>query len=163
MIKCDTSALEKQLAEFHKEAVRKLEGMVRKFSLAISFTAIGNTPLGDAETYLEYYVLRLADLGLQPIEGFARGSWQVNFNDETASAQELYGQDSGATAESAIKIHLLNYNLGDDVIISNVGPYIGKLENNYSDQTSGMGIMKPTVDSVMRTYQLHLDDYYKKA
>lgn len=163
MITCDTSALEKQLQEFHKEAVRKLEGMVQKFIFTLSFTAIDNTPLGDAELYLDAYVERMFSLGLQPIEGFARGSWQVTFDSDYPEVQELYGQSSGKVAESAIKIHLMNYKLGQSVYVSNVGPYIEKLENNWSGQTMGMGITQPTIDSVMRTYQLHLDDYYKKA
>lgn len=162
MITCDTSALEKQLAEFHKEAIRKLEGMVRQFSYTISFTAIDNTALGDADLYLDAYIERLAVTGLQPIEGFARGSWQVTLDDNNPDMQELYGEGSGKTAEAAIKIHLLNYQLGQDVYISNVGPYIRTIE--YSDWSKHQGrIVQPTLNSVMRTYQLHLDDYYKKA
>jgi hypothetical protein len=162
MITCDTSALEKQLQEFHKEAIRKMEGMVRQFAWVISFTAIDNTALGDAELYLDAYIERLATIGLQPIEGFARGSWQVTFDSDFPEMQELYGEGSGKQAEAAIKIHLLNYQLGQDVYISNVGPYIETIETAYWSKHEGQ-IVQPTLNSVMRTYQLHLDDYYKKA
>jgi hypothetical protein len=162
MITCDTSILEKQLVEFHKEAIRKMEGMVRQFSYTVSFTAIGNTALGDADVYLDAYIERLAVTGLQPIEGFARGSWQVTFGNDSPEMQELYGESSGKTAEAAIKIHLLNYKLGQDVYVSNVGPYIQTIE--FSDWSKHQGrIVQPTLWSVMNVYQLHLDDYYKKA
>lgn len=162
MIKCDTSKLEAHLKKFHEEAIRKMQGMVRIFSYMVAVTAIENTPLGNSIKYLDYYLSREKQLNLQPIEGFARGSWRVSM-DGTLEMQELYGQDSDEMASSLIKSDLEQYKLGETVIISNLGPYIAKLENYYENYNKQAPIMQPTIDSVMRTYQLNLDDYYKRS
>lgn len=162
MISCDTSKLEAQLKKFHDEAIRKMQGMVQKFSYIIAITAIENTPLGDSIKFEATYLERQKKIGLQPVEGFARGSWRVSM-DGTLEMQELYGQDSDEMAGSLIKSDLIDYKIGDTVMISNFGPYIAKLENDYSHYNKQKPIMQPTIDSVMRTYQLSLDDYYKRS
>ncbi len=166
-IHCNISAFEKSFKDLEKEITRKMEGMVRKFTYTVSFTAIDNTPMGDSALYPSWYEMRKNDpnwqsYGLEPVEGFARGSWNVSM-DGVLSMQQIYGKSSGEKAEAKIKSDMLEYKLGDTVMISNFGPYILNLENNYSDQTRGQGIIRPTIASVMRTYQYSLDDYYKAA
>jgi|SRR6056300_1288038 hypothetical protein len=39
---------------------------------------------------------------------------------------------------------------GERVSVSNRVPYIGKLENNYSKQTKGRGIVKPAIGATNR-------------
>lgn len=162
MIKCDTSELEKSLMEFHEQAVKKMQGMVKIFSYMVSLTAIDNTPLGDSIKFETLYLSRQASLGLEPIEGFAKGSWRVSL-DDSIEMQTLYGQNSGEMAESIIKSDLDAYKIGETVMISNYGPYIMQLENHYSRYNKHQPIMQPTVDSVMRTYSLNLVDYYEKS
>lgn len=162
MLTCDTSKLEKNLSEFHDEAVRKMQGMVEKFSFMVASTAISNTPLGDSIKNATWYEEREKKLGLEPIEGFARGSWRVSM-DGTLEMQSLYGADSDEMAESIIQSDLREYKLGEMVMISNFGPYIINLENDYQRYNKQQPIMQPTVDSVMRTYQLSLSDYYARS
>jgi len=162
MITCDTSVLEAELKKFHEEATKKLEGMVRKFSYVVSLTAIDNTALGDSLKWESLYELRQKTIGLEPIEGFAKGSWRVSM-DGTLEMQSLYGQNSDEMVESIIQSDLSAYKLGETVMISNFGPYILQLENNYQRYGKGQPIIEPTIESVMRTYQLHLDDYYNKG
>lgn len=92
---------------------------------------------------------------LQPVEGFSRGSWQVSTTGQF-SKQEYYGYGSGDAALSLVKGNLGNYILGQTVYIGNNAYYIKALENNYSEQTQGLGIMQPTVDSIIATYQVDL-------
>ena len=66
--------------------------MVRGFAYTISQTAIENTPIGDAEQYIKLYELRQGRTGLEPVEGFARGSWQVNTTGQF-SMQAIYGDE----------------------------------------------------------------------
>lgn len=166
MLSVETSALLADLDKFHKEATRKMKGMVRDFSSIVTSTAIDNTPQGNSDTSANWYNKRLTDprnqsYGLQPIEGFARGSWRVD-TDGSLEVQELYTNTAGSMAMSIADSSLNDYKLGDTVMISNYGPYIRSLEKNYSGQTHGQGIMQPTLDSISRTYQLHLDDYYNR-
>lgn len=158
MIKVEVNDLLKSLDAYYIDTVRRLEQMVRGFSYEIALTAIEKTPLGDAETYAARYANRERLTGLQPVAGFARGSWQVAL-DGTLEVQELY---SGTAAASAVQIHMLNYKLGEQVIIGNTGPYIEQLENNYSIQTLGEGILKPTLDSILQVYKADLLRYYKQ-
>lgn len=161
-ITCDTSQLEQSLKKFHEEAVRKMEGMVRKFSHIVAWTAIDNTPLGDSVRWEPLYLLRQKNIGLEPIEGFARGSWRVS-TDGTLEMQTLYGQDSDEMAASLIQSDLMTYKLGETVMISNFGPYILELEKNFDRYNKQQPIIAPTMESVYRTYQLSLDDYYKAS
>ena len=167
MITCDTKDLLSDIDKFILESERKLKGMVRNFAEVVTLTAIETTPLGNSAINSAWYEKRVSDpafesYGLKPMEGFARGSWQVSMN-AALGIQELYSASSGSMAMNIAENSLMDYKLGDDVIISNQGPYIKALESNYSRQTQGQGIMQPTLDSITRTYQLHLDDYYNKS
>ena len=162
MLSIDTSQLEESLKKFHEEAVRKLGGMVQKFSYTVAYTAIDNTPLGDSDQWQALYLERQKTLGLEPMEGFAKGSWRVS-TDGTLEMQELYSSSSDEMAASIIKGDLQSYKLGETVMISNFGPYIKYLEEDSEKYNKKQPIMQPTIDSVMRTYQLHLDDYYKAS
>lgn len=159
---CDTSKLEESLKKAHEEAVRKMQGMVQKFSHIVALTAIDNTPIGDSIKYESLYLYRYENIGLEPIEGFAKGSWRVSM-DGTLEMQTLYGQNSDEQASSLIKQDLMQYKLGETVMISNFGPYILDLENNFQKYNKQQPIMQPTLESIYRTYQLSLDDYYKAS
>lgn len=159
---CDTSKLEESLKKAHEEAVRKMQGMVQKFSHIVALTAIDNTPIGDSIKYESLYLYRYENIGLEPIEGFAKGSWRVSM-DGTLEMQTLYGQNSDEQASSLVKQDLMQYKLGETVMISNFGPYILDLENNFQKYNKQQPIMQPTLESIYRTYQLSLDDYYKAS
>jgi hypothetical protein len=161
-VSCDTSKLEENLNKFHEEAVRKMQGMVQKFSHIVAWTAIDNTPIGDSLKWEDLYQKRYDEIGLEPIEGFAKGSWRVSM-DGTLEMQTLYGQDSDEMAASLIKQDLSQYKLGETVMISNFGPYIVELEKNFTRYNKQQPIMQPTLESIYRTYQLSLDDYYKAS
>jgi hypothetical protein len=161
-ITCNSSELEDSLKKFHEEAVRKMEGMVQKFSHIVALTAIDNTPIGDSIKWQSLYLYRYENIGLEPIEGFAKGSWRVSM-DGTLEMQTLYGQNSDEQAASLIKEDLVQYKLGETVMISNFGPYILNLENNFQKYNKQQPIIQPTLESIYRTYQLSLDDYYKAS
>ena len=157
MITVDVSKVLEELKAYHQDTERRLKQMVVGFAYTIAKTAIEKTPLGDAEKYFEWYQSREY---LQPEEGFARGSWQANTSGQF-SIQTIYGATSGTEALSFVKSDLSNYKLGDTVFVGNKGFYIKLLENNYSDQTMNMGIMQPTLDSIMQTYQVDLVRLFK--
>ena len=159
MISVDVSKVLEELKAYQQDTVRRLEKMVTGFAYIISKTAIANTPLGDAEEYFKLYELRQKRIGLEPTEGFARGSWQVNTSGQF-SVQQVY---SGGEALNLISTDLNSYKLGDTLYIGNRGFYIRMLENNYSDQTQGMGIMQPTLDSIMQTYKVDLVRLFKEG
>lgn len=154
--------LAKHLAEVKLDIENRLKLMVRQFSFNIADAAIGFTPLGNASLYPALYEQRRHIWGLRPEEGYARGSWQVSL-DGTLDKQELYGAGSGETALSAVRTHLMNYNLGEEIIIGNPAHYIGNLEGLYgppSSKNAPQGIMKPATDKIMNIYAIRLDDYY---
>ena len=162
MISADVSKVLEELKAYHQDTIRRMENMVRGFAYIISKTAIENTPLGNSEEYFKLYELRQGRTGLEPVEGFARGSWQVNTTGQF-SMQAIYGVDSGGQALALVKADLGSYKLGDTVFVGNKGFYIRLLENNYSDQTNELGIMQPTLDSIMQTYKVDLPRLYKEG
>lgn len=162
MISADVSKVIEELKAYHQDTIRRMENMVRGFSYIISKTAIENTPLGNADEYFKLYEMRQNRLGLEPTEGFARGSWQVNTSGQF-SMQAIYGVNSGSEALSLVKADLASYRLGDSVYIGNKGFYIKLLENNYSPQTNNLGIMQPTLDSIMQTYKVDLPRLFREG
>lgn len=162
-IKADTTALEMSLMKAAGSIALRLKEMVKGFSYEFTVSAIENTPLGDARPEseggnLSRYLQRYRDTGLSPIEGFAQGSWQIDFDPNFMQLDNY----SGEIAAKAAKISLMNYNLGNTVYIGNTGPYIRLLENGYSDQAPE-GIMKPTLDQILSAYKIDLKRYYSTA
>lgn len=159
MIKCNVEDLIKDLEKLHKETKLRLEQMVRGFTYEFALIAIEKTPLGDVETYEALYIKRFQRTGLDIQAGFAQGSWQVP---DTVSGsldfQDLY---SGQAAASVVKTHMMNYKLGDTITLGNSGPYIGFLNNGYSDQAPD-GIIKPTIDQMLSTYKIDLVRYFQQ-
>ena len=162
MISADVSKVLEELKAYHQDTIRRMENMVRGFAYIISKTAIENTPLGNSEEYFKLYELRQGRTGLEPVEGFARGSWQVNTTGQF-SMQAIYGVDSGGQALALVKADLGSYKLGDTVFVGNKGFYIRLLENNYSSQTNNLGIMQPTLDSIMQTYKVDLPRLFREG
>jgi len=161
LISVDASNVIADLEKYFIETTRKLEHMVRGFSYIISQTAIANTPIGNSEQYFKLYELRQIRLGLEPEEGFAKGSWQVSSNGQF-SVQELYSVNSGSTALSLIKSDLAGYKLGQDVYIGNKGFYITQLNNGYSNQAP-LGIMQPTLETIMASYMVDLKRLFNEG
>ena len=110
MISADVSKVLEELKAYHQDTIRRMENMVRGFSYIISKTAIENTPIGDAEQYIKLYELRQGRTGLEPKEGFARGSWQVNTSGQF-SMQAIYRVNSGGQALALVKADLASYKL----------------------------------------------------
>jgi len=161
MIEVDCAQLLADLEKYKKEVQRKLEFVVTQFSYHIAQVAITNTPLGDLETYLHLYQKRQRDTGLEAEVGFARGSWQVSSNGQF-SVQELYTVNSGNMALSLVKTNLADYKLGQDVYIGNKGFYIKYLEMGSSKQAP-LGIMKPTLETILVSYKTDIKSLYERG
>lgn len=159
MIKADTSKLEAQLKQYIAEVERKLKYMVVNFGQQVAEYAIGNTPLGDSVTYARYYQART---DLPQVEGIARGNWQFSTNQD-GTLQLIAGRQSGDTALDVFSYKASSYQLGQTFYISNAAPYISSLEADSSGQTSGQGILKPTMDTIAATYLIDLKNFYDKG
>lgn len=150
----------KQLEEYSKEVERKLKFMVEQFAVDVVKAGVKNTPLGDSDKYIGFYQMRITDgSGLPDEEGVARGAWVVGL-DGQLSFVPISGQNTGAEAIAEAKMDIQGYRLGQNFVIGNAAPYIGDLENNYSPQTNGQGIMAPTVKEVMAAQESDLKRYY---
>lgn len=160
IVAANTDKLAKQLEELSKEVERKLKNMVSEFTVDVVTAAVNNTPLGDSEKFANLYAMRLTNgSGLLDEEGLAQGSWQVAL-DGSLEFKPDYGFDAGLNAIAETKFAMEGYQLGQKYIIGNKGPYIDALENNYSDQTNGQGIMAPTIEQVQSAIQADLKQYY---
>ncbi len=165
MIRADTADLEKSLELAAKTITKKLENMVMGFTEELVATAVTNTPLGDSKRFSRYYERRLTDpsldsYGLEPREGFAQGSWQVDFTN-FAPFVENY---SGNKAISDARSKLTKYVLGDRFTVLNKGPYIAKLNAGYSPKASGSdAITGPTLEQVKAAFMIDVKRYYSGA
>lgn len=158
MISANFAEVKKSLEKYKAEVDRKLTYMVRMFAYRVTETAIGNTPLGDAEKYAGLYALREKSLGLDPRAGFAQGSWQVS-SSNNFELQETY---SGDTALGLVKTSLAGYKLGNNLYIGNKGYYIQRLEAGSSKQAP-LGISKPTTDHIFSVLQTDLVRLFREG
>jgi hypothetical protein len=157
----------KSLEAVIKDIDARLSSMVQNFTYNITLSAIKFTPMGDArssEKVAEMYDARFKNTGLLPREGFAQGSWGVDTFLNTATmtnTEGFYGKGSGSdAAEKVFFDDLSKYRLGNDLYITNTGPYIARLQDNYSDYTQGLGIMEPTEEDIRNIYSQNLAKYY---
>lgn len=155
MISVDSSATVRSLQEFKIALKAKLEKAVRIFAYEITAEAIRNTPLGDANAFKSYYESRKQSTGLLDQEGYARGAWQASPTG-TFRRQEFYTESSGKQALDIAEANLSTFKLGQTISIGNTAYYIGALENNYSIQTGGVGIIQPTRQQIQSIYAMSL-------
>lgn len=153
MIKVDNSALVQSLEQFKTALKAKLEQNVRTFAYKITEEAIKNTPLGNSILNESYYERRKQYTGLLAEEGYARGSWQATISGGF-QRQEFYSKTSGSQALAVASRSLDSFVLGQTISIGNTAYYIGALENNYSMQTAGLGIIQPTLGQIQSIYSI---------
>ncbi len=173
-IACDTSKLEESLKKFHKEAIRKMEGMVSTFSYWVTWEAIENTPFGQVNEGTEWmYNLPSRLRVLPPEAGSAKGGWTISFNGPTRIIFPERAYDENAqNIKSNADVDSTKYKLGDDVYIMNSVRYVasegwtlpkfGSLEGGYSSQAPN-GIMEPTLHAIYGIYRSDLKSYYEAS
>lgn len=161
MIEVDNKALLKSLQEYKASLKNQLENLVRTFALEITEEAIQKTPLGNSEVYAKWYAQRNESTGLLPIEGYARGSWQATSTGDFR-VNSFYGENSSDQALALAKANLASFTLGQTVNIGNTAYYFSALENNYSGQTGGAGIIKPTTEQIQRIYSFSISSSMNK-
>lgn len=160
---CNADELLKQISNLKEEIDRKLRVTVCTFSSNMVGIAAYNTPLGDAQAFESLYEYRYNSLGLSPVEGLARGGWQASLT-PTSTFREVYGSNSAELAISdAFSNMYSQYDLGETVYISNTGPYIENLQNNFSMQTLGKGIAQPTIDEIVSAFTTDFRAIYERA
>ena len=156
----NADTISKQLEEFSKEVERKMKSMVEQFAVDIVEAGTANTPLGDSEKFARYYQARLTNgSGLPDEEGVARGAWVVGLNGQIGFTA-ISGKNTDAEAIAEAKMDMNAYKLGQDFVIGNAAPYIGDLEDGYSDQAPN-GIMQPTINQIETAIQSNLKQYYE--
>lgn len=162
IVSADTSKALNSFREFQKTFDRKMNNVVREFAYIITEEAIRKTPIGNAQAFMQRYIARQQSLGLNPEEGFARGSWQVS-NSNNFTIQSIYGANSGTQALTLAQSKLSGLTFRDNIFIGNRGYYIQLLENNHSVQTLNLGITKPTLDAVISAYRISIKSLYDKG
>jgi hypothetical protein len=56
-----------------------------------------------------------------------------------------------------------DYKIGDTVYIGNLGPYIQRLQDNYSAQTKKQGIMQPTENNMIAIYNTDIKQMFDNS
>ena len=136
--------------------------MVGEFAVQVVTIAGNITPLGNSEKFAEAYAERHKNNHALPEEeGVARGAWVIALEGLLYFAVNA-GEHSVAAAIESAQYEMQYFKLGEDFKIGNKAPYIGDLENNWSDQTTE-GIMKPTVDQIMQITGTDFKSMYDNA
>lgn len=178
-ISANIAALQKSLEAYHKEAVKKLEGMVEIFSYWVTWQAIENTPYGDSDAYSALYNKKARTRYLPAEAGFAKGGWVIEMDKPFSSNYFMQADSENATnVKWAAEQRSMNYELGNTVYITNNVPYVANDAWPYANYRNGdpvksleggastqapKGIMQPTFEAIAGIYQLKLDEYYKAS
>lgn len=168
MISVDTSTVVSELDKYILEIERKLKRMVEGFAYEVALTASEKTPIGDPDNgtswYQEKYQERF-DIYKIPIEGgYHKGAWQYSSNGNFVFNPNSTGKTSGNDAAKFTKQKAIaEYKLGSKFYIGAIGPGYSDLEDNSSLQTSGQGIIKPTIDAIAISYKVDLKRYFDQG
>jgi len=161
MLKVDVGPLLSSLEQARDLIERKLKNMVREVALDVIEAGAANTPLGESEFFMSLYLARQEETGLLPEEGVAQGAWVVSFGELFFVPH--YGKDSYRDSFNEATLDMQQYKLGQPFKIANTAPYIGALENNYSHQTNGNGVMGPTTRQAESVINANLKTYYDRG
>ena len=158
MVTADYTNCTKSLEEYIRRTIESLTGVVQGFAFTMTARAIKNTPLGNFEAYPGRYAERAKLLGLLPEPGYAQGSWKITSDGSTAGESTYDGEQAFQNAIRDAKTYIL----GEDIYITNSGPYIRLLEGGFSKQAP-KGMIQPTLAEVADIYSISLKDYYKEV
>lgn len=156
MVKIDTADLLKQLEELEKTITRKLEKTVRDFAGYIAVAAEDSTPVGNLQDYYSLYMSR--ENGWPQTPGMAVSNWSYAEDGSTLTYAPI--ADFNASSR-VIGNASTQYNLGDNFVIYNNVPYIGMLEQGWSNQAPA-GIVDPAM-IVVKAYSINLQSSFDKA
>jgi hypothetical protein len=134
MIKIDSSQFEKEIAEIVAKLTDQIERGVENFTVYTATLLIRTTPYGNVEKYFWLYEKRQEQFGFEMLPGLAKGSWVVSMNSAPNLGALAYDSRNGYQSGSRAIINAQEYEIGDDIYVSNSVPYIGNLEQGSSKQ-----------------------------
>lgn len=108
--------------EMEKASERKLFLVIRKVAIDLFGDIINSTPVDT---------------------GRARGSWGINLNRPKPGPKDRKDKE-GTKPQQELMIAISEYRPGDKIIITSNLPYIGRLEDGYSNQAP-RGMVKKNV------------------
>lgn len=155
-------ALSEQLEQLQLIIRRKMTRMVERFvAETIVRIAVSNTPVGDSDENLEYYIRRqkLTPEGFEPVEGYARGGWRVYI--DGVGSDSLFSDPTGSIVESDAEERMSDFRLGDTVRVANITSYVSKANvMGPSLESQNEGIFEPTKTAIFAAYIQDLRTYY---
>lgn len=154
-VSCNVDEVRKQFDQVVLQIEGKLKNMVVGFAHDVAREAVDANPLGSSPKFADLYALREQRTGLQPIEGFSRGSWQASTS-WPLPRRETYGEASGDNAVANVPSELSNYKLGQTVYIGNTGPYIETINSRF-------GIADRALLALMQAYSSNLKYHYDRG
>ena len=175
MIKVGYQDTLNDLRKFQEEVERKLKNMIAGFAYEVTLIASANTPEGNEadllagkfgkgspaqRKYYQFYESRKEDYGIDTETGFHKGAWF--YSESLSKALDSAIRPGEHAASDAYGDALQSYRLGDRFYILGVGPAFTSLEKGKSTQAPG-GIIGPSMNQIMQTYQINLQKYYREG
>lgn len=162
-----------KMPEFKPRAVRKLKNMVYALAENVILNMNINTKVGDidrllagyaegasreATAYRRLYEMRQDVYGLPVDVGYHAGSFVYSHSPAPAFVPEI--RDQVDMLADFRREFYASYKLGDTFYIAAQGPAFRYMEMGKIGQAQG--IIKPTIDSVMRTYKFDMAAAYAR-
>lgn len=160
MIKADATDLIKSMQTFQEEAERKLKAMVVGFASDVALAASEETPVGDADRYMDLYIKRSAKYGIEPSPGFHSGAWRYDPDGNLEFDSNIYEQ--GQLQQYVQADVKADYRIGDTFYIGATGPAYGLLNTGGSPKAPN-GIMEPAMRAISAAYASNVFNYYKNG
>ena len=159
------------LADLEKAAVefeRKLKAMVAGFATEMVTIVIDKTPIGDFEKledkssgYYSLYLRRFKTFGIEITPGYHAGSWRFSETGSTPFDGRIYAPEE-AIGHVRQDVSSSKFTLGETFYLTSNGPGIMFLEQGGSPQAPD-GIVAPSMDEIVKTYQINLKNYFDRA
>lgn len=175
MIKVSYQDTLNDLKKFQDEVKRKLSNMVAGFAYEVSVIASSNTPEGSEGDllaglsgygtkgqmkYAGAYQTRQKEYGIETSTGFHKGAWYYSKQGTLPFNPVIQtGQDA---ANNNYNDALGSYQIGESFYIVGIGPGFEALNDGSSLQAPD-GILQPSMDQILQTYQINLQKYYREG
>jgi hypothetical protein len=157
--------------QFKSYATRKLKNVVLELALSIARNAYTLTPIGDDAKiergakgvsgkdamYYWLYEYRNEDLGLPMQAGYHAGAWRYSESRTPEFKPEI--RDMEKMLSDLKADFKANFTLGETFFIGAAGPAYKLFETGVI----GQPITKPTIDLVMMTYKIDLQQAYRNG
>ena len=159
MVTVDTVDLEKSIDTYVDLLTKALKNSVTQVMYGTASAIVENTPVGDNEKYFERYQQRQLDEGWEPTPGMLMANWYFELNATDGLFDSSARDESGDHVTNSIRDVMMQYKIGDSILVTNETPYAPNIEGGQSKEKQPQGMLRPIEAALLDIYKIQFKDF----